>query len=81
MTVAPLTPIASASFDCVPHCSERTSRSTCHADAEPPASAIARSNAWVAAWAVRVRRRPMGGKTGGGGHGRHLSDKRLTSNR
>ena len=79
--MAPLTPIASASFDWVPHCSERTSRSTCQADAEPPASAIARSKAWVAAWAVRDRRRPMGGKTGGAGMDGHLSDKRLTSNR
>jgi hypothetical protein len=31
----------------VPHCLERTSTSTCQAEAEPPASAIARSNACV----------------------------------
>ena len=65
MSVAPVMPIASAIADCVPHCRERTRTSTCHADAEPPASAIARSNACVATRAVRARRRPIGGVAGG----------------
>ena len=63
--VAPLMPIASASFDWVAIWPERTSSSTCQADADPPASAIARSNAWEAVCAVRERRRPIGGSTGG----------------
>jgi hypothetical protein len=63
--VASVMPIASAMRDWVPHCQERTSKSTCHADAEPPASAIARSNALATTRAVRVRRNPIGGSRGG----------------
>ena len=57
--------LASASFDCVPIWPVRTSSSTCHDDAEPPASAIARSNACETVCAVLERRRPIGGNTGG----------------
>ena len=63
--MAPVIPIASAIRDCVPHCWDRTSNSTCHAEAEPPASAIARSKAFETTRAVRVRRSPIGGRREG----------------
>jgi hypothetical protein len=58
-------PIASAIRDCVPHCCVRTSNSTGNVEAEPPASAIACSKAFETTRAVRVRRSPIGGRTGG----------------
>ena len=58
-------PIALAIRDCVPHCRERTSNSTCQAEAEPPASAIARSKAFETTLDVRVRRNPIGGRREG----------------
>ena len=60
MSVAPVIPSSSASSDCVSQFAERTSSSTCQVDTEPPACAIARSNACVTAREVRVSRRPIG---------------------
>ena len=63
-------PIASASWDWCSHCCERTSSSTCQVAADPPASAIARSKAWVTVRAVRESCRPIGWAAGGAGMAR-----------
>jgi hypothetical protein len=69
VSVAPVIPIASAMPACVFHSPERTSTSTWNAAAEPPASAIARSKAFVARRAVRVRWSPIGVVAGRRGMG------------
>ena len=65
MSVALLIPIAPAIRFCAPQRCERTSASTCHVAADPPACAIARSNACPARRAVRASLSPRGGDAGG----------------
>ena len=57
-------PSCSAISDCVSQLADRTSSSTCQVETEPPASAIARSNACVTAREARVSCSPIGGDAG-----------------